>query len=277
MTTTIDPGGLRAGYVRHCLGLAGRSGVPVAAGAEVSLTRRVPAMPYVAEDFWPAGTEPVTSRPGEALDLLAASIDRAATVVAIGPLTNLALLEVARPGSLARVPLVVMGGWVRPMDADLPAYGPADDWNVAWDTDAARIVLESAGDLTLVTLADTLRTHVRAVHLPRLRSAGPLGELLARQAVAYAELRDHAALARAHEGLPDDLLHFLHDPLACAVALGWPGARTELLRLRPQQAGDGALSMVPDPAGRAVRVVTAVDGPAFAERWLQAVESLPAT
>jgi purine nucleosidase len=172
------------------------------------------------------------------------------------------------------VPLVVMGGWVRPMDADLPAYGPADDWNVAWDIAAARTVLESAGDLTLVTLADTLRTHVRAVHLPRLRSAGPLGELLARQAVAYAELRDHAALARAHEGLPPDLLHFLHDPLACAVALGWSGVRTDRLRLRPQQAGDGALSMVPDPGGRAVRVVTAVDGPAFAERWLQAVESL---
>ena len=74
-----------------------------------------------------------------------------------------------------------------------------------------------------MTLADTLRTHLRAAHLPRLRAAGPVGALLAGQAEQYAALRDHAGLARAHAGLPDDLLHFLHDPLAVATALGWPG------------------------------------------------------
>jgi inosine-uridine nucleoside N-ribohydrolase len=38
ITTTIDPGGRRAGCVAHCLKLAGRDDIPVAAGAGVSLT-----------------------------------------------------------------------------------------------------------------------------------------------------------------------------------------------------------------------------------------------
>src|SRR6266536_5765741 len=38
ITTTIDPGGRRAGCVAHCLQLAGRDDIGVAAGAGVSLT-----------------------------------------------------------------------------------------------------------------------------------------------------------------------------------------------------------------------------------------------
>jgi hypothetical protein len=38
ITTVIDPGGRRAGYVARCLELAGREGIPVAAGAAVSMT-----------------------------------------------------------------------------------------------------------------------------------------------------------------------------------------------------------------------------------------------
>lgn len=271
VTTTVDPGGARAGCARHCLALAGRDGVPVVAGAEMSLTHREPAHPVLDERYWPSGPAPVTSPPGAALDALADAIRADATVVALGPLTNLALLELARPGSLAGVRLVVMGGWVRYPDDDLPPWGPDRDWNVAWDTRAARVVLGAARDLTLVTLADTLRTHLRERDLPRLRAAGPLGALLAGQAVAYAADRHHAELARRHDGLPDDLLHFLHDPLACAVAVGWDGVRTEERRLRPVLSG-GLLSMEPDESAAPVRVATGVDGPAFTRRFLEAVD-----
>jgi hypothetical protein len=34
-----------------------------------------------------------------------------------------------------------------------------------------------------------------------------------------------AELGRAHAGLPDDIVNFHHDPLTCAVALGWAGCR----------------------------------------------------
>jgi inosine-uridine nucleoside N-ribohydrolase len=270
VTSTIDPGGARAGYARHVLDLGGRPGVPVAAGAGVSLTSREPAYPFAGEPFWPTGVTPVSSSPGAALDLLRRSIDRGATVVAIGPQTNLALLEVARPGSLTDARVVVMGGWVRPLGPGLPDWGPDRDFNVAWDTLAAQVVAETARDLTLVTLADTARTHLREADLPRLRDCGGLGELTARQAVAYAAYGDHAALARAHPGLPADLLQFLHDPLACAVAVGWEGCRTELMTLSPVVA-DGGLRFVPDQDGRRVRVVTDVDAEAFRQRFLAVV------
>jgi inosine-uridine nucleoside N-ribohydrolase len=273
VTTTIDPGGVRAGYVRHVLDLAGHPHVPVAGGAEVSLAHREPAHPYVDERFWPPGIEPVRSAPGAALDLMRRNVERGATVVAIGPQTNLALLEVVRPGSLADVPVVVMGGWVRPLGPGLPAWGPDRDFNVQWDTLAAVVVAEAARDLTLVTLADTLRTHLPEADLPRLRGGGPVGELVARQAVAYAADRGHSALGRAHSGLPDDLLLFLHDPLACAVAVGWDGCRTEQMRLSPT-VSDGVLTFVRDDAGRPVRVVSDVDAPAFVDRWLEAVTAV---
>jgi inosine-uridine nucleoside N-ribohydrolase len=38
VTTTLDPGGRRAGYTGYVLDLAGRSEVPAVAGSEVSLT-----------------------------------------------------------------------------------------------------------------------------------------------------------------------------------------------------------------------------------------------
>jgi inosine-uridine nucleoside N-ribohydrolase len=272
VTTSVDPGGVRAGYARHILALAGVTGVPVVAGSGATLDGVVVA-PLTGRRFWPGGVAAEPAPPGAAVDLLAGSVEQGATVVVIGPQTNLALLEEARPDALAGASVVVMGGWVRPLGDDLPSWGPARDWNVACDVPAAERLAAAGAELTLVTLADTVRTHLRERDLPVLRTAGPVGDLLARQAVAYAADRGHAALARAHRGLPDDLLLFLHDPLACAVAVGWPDATTAALRLRPV-ASRGALTWEPDDAAPLVRVVTDVDGPAFTQRWLAAVRSL---
>jgi hypothetical protein len=79
-------------------------------------------------------------------------------------------------------------------------------------------------------------------------------------------------LGREHAGLPDDLLNFQYDPVACAVALGWSGATIEDVRLQPVWQ-DGVLSFQPHPEGRSTRVVVDVDGSAFRETWLSAVEA----
>ena len=74
---------------------------------------------------------------------------------------------------------------------------------------------------------------------------------------------------RAHPALPDDLLNFHFDPVACAVALGWQrcryrggsdraGVQGEMLRFRVTGKG-------------LTRLVVDVDGDAFAETWLAAV------
>jgi inosine-uridine nucleoside N-ribohydrolase len=112
VTTVADRAGRRAGYARHCLDLAGRDGIPVIAGAGLSMTTLQPADPVTGDErYWPPGLPCCPSPPGAALDLLLRNIERGATVVAIGPWTNLALLQIARPGSLHRTPVVATGGW----------------------------------------------------------------------------------------------------------------------------------------------------------------------
>ena len=118
----------------------------------------------------------------------------------------------------------------------------------------------------------TLKAHLRAADLPRVRAAGPLGGLLARQAEAHAADFGMAELGRAHAGLPDDLLNFHYDPVTCAVALGWPGAVVEELRLQPVPDGQ-MLRFRADEAGRRTRVVVDLDGVSFTETWLAAVEA----
>jgi purine nucleosidase len=268
VTTCTDPGGRRAGMTAWALALAGRSDVPVAAGAEGTLAE--PMVPFELPDYWP---EPIRSRPsptGQALGLLAAAAEAGATVVAVGPFTNLAQLEAARPGLLARTRVVVMGGHLPAAPAGLPPQGPDDDFNLQQDHLAAHIVLERC-DPVVVPLAATVQVWLRAAHLPRLRAAGPLGALLADQGEAHARDQGTTGLGRSWPGLPDDLLNFHHDPLACAVALGWEGVTVEEVPVR-LEAGGGRLRMATQAGARPLRVVTGVDGRGFEAAWLAAVE-----
>jgi len=271
ITTVADRTGRRAAYTRHCLRLAGRDGIPVTAGAGRSMTTLQSAEPVTGDErYWPAGLPCCPAPPGAALDLLHRNIERGATLVAIGPWTNLALLEIARPGSLSRAPVVATGGWTGLADG-LPPWGPEMDFNVQQDTRAAEIVAATA-DLTLVPLPVTLTAQLRAADLPRLRASGPLGELLARQGEAHGRDFQMTQLGRFHAGLPDDLLNFHYDPVACAVALGWPGATVAETRL--QLVRDDELAWFrPGTAGRPMRMLTDLDPGSFTEYWLNAVEA----
>ncbi len=272
ITTTADPDGRRAGYLRHFLHLAGRDDVRLASGAAVSGTTSLPMGDTPDHDrYWTAPVAPYLSPPDAALDLLEESIDRRATLAAIGPYTNLARLENARPGRLGGARVIAMGGWTGPLDPDLPPWAPERDWNVQCDTAAAITLLRHAS-VTWVPIAVTARAQLRAVDLPRLRASGELGNLLARQALAYAADRDAAALAASHPGLADDLLNFHHDPLTCAVAVGWSGVTVSPMTLEPVLEAE-VLRFEPYEDGLPCRVVTAVDGAAFAETWLAAVEA----
>jgi purine nucleosidase len=277
ITTVDDPGGRRAGYVAEVLRLAGRPDVPLAAGAEVSLTTGQPSGgPPPGPPYWPAEAAARPGRVGAALDLLTDSISFGAVIAGIGPATTMALLERRTPGALHTAHVVLMGGWVEPPGHGLPPWGPDDDWNVTCDVVAATEVRAAAGRLTVVPLAATARVHLRDRDLPRLRAAGgPLGRLMAAQAEAYRVDEGKTALARANPGLPDDLANFHHDPLAAAVAAGWDGVTIEDTFLRT--VGEhGRLERVrPDvPAARRVELVVGVDGPAFAAHWLDTVTAL---
>ncbi len=271
VTTTIDARGARAGATRRLLGIAGRGEVTVAAGAALSLSRKVPADDSTGDRRqWPGGVLPLATSPGSALDALAHAVATGATVIAIGPLTNLALLEVMRPGTLADMRLVVMGGYFEPPAEGLVPWGPGMDFNLQHDPDAAELVIDRAGELTLVPLPVTLTTWLRASELPGLRAAGAVGALLADQAAAHGEEFDMPGLGAAWPALPDDLLNFQYDVAACAAAIGWSGATLTDRRVATVRHGD-LLRTVDDPGGRPARVVSAVDGPALSAFWLRAV------
>jgi hypothetical protein len=105
-----------------------------------------------------------------------------------------------------------------------------------------------------------------------LRQAGPLEQLIATQAEAWAE--DHRMETRFGQtcsGLPKDTINFQHDPLACAIALGWnDGIEIEEIPV-VSEIRETWLRQRVDPAGKPTRVVTRVDGAKFADFWLKLV------
>ena len=113
---------------------------------------------------------------------------------------------------------------------------------------------------------------MRRAYLPRLRRANSIGALIARQAEAFArDERNEERIGQTCAGLPDDTINFLHDPLACAVALGWAGVGIETIPLRAELNDSGYLRAVPASDGKPTRVVTRVDGAGFGEWWLDAL------
>jgi len=272
VTTVADHQGRRAGYARYALRLAGRAGVPVAAGAEAAqgYYRTWPGLPDEAA-YWPEPVPPAPTPLDEALSLLQRSVEQGAIIAAIGPFTNLALLEKRSPGILRRARLVLMGGYVFPPRPGFPAWGSDMDYNVQVDVASAYYVMQRSNP-TLVPLSVTVETSLRRAALPALRRSGPLARLIARQAEAFA--RDEGIEARYGQtcpGLPDDTINFQHDPLACAIALGWnDGVQIDEIPLK-SEIEDGWLRQRVDAGGAPIRVVTLVDGGKFSEFWLNTV------
>ncbi len=274
VTTVSDAGGRRAGYARYALEIAGRRDVPVAAGADISLGCYQHWQPGFHPDenaFWPEPIQPAPGPDAEAIALLERSIKEGATIAATGPYTNLALVERRSPGILATARLVLMGGFVFRPRQGFPQWGRELDYNIQVDPESAQVVLERANPV-LVTLSVTLETALRRCWLPVLREAGPMGLLLARQAEAFAiEEAMESRFGRTCEGLPDDIINFLHDPLACAIAMGWSDSvEIEEIPLK-SEIEDGYLCQTLDTRGKPTRVVTRVNGPKFSEFWLRTV------
>jgi inosine-uridine nucleoside N-ribohydrolase len=267
VTTVSDPGGIRAGMTRYALGLAGREDIPVAAGAEGSLGGYF--IPLEFPDVWPEPIERAPSPPGAAVDLLLASIEVGATVVAIGPFTNLAMLEGARPGALAAAPLHVMGGWITPPPPGYPEWVWDQEVNTNQDALAAKVVFDRCHPVA-TQIAATLETFLRERDLPALDEAGPLARLIADQARARGRERTMHELPKRHPVLPHDLLNFQYDPLACAVACGWDGARLEEIPIRTELVDDRIRLHVSE-GGVRTPIVMGADGDRLARDWSAAV------
>jgi pyrimidine-specific ribonucleoside hydrolase len=200
---------------RRVLHLAGRSDVPVAAGAQASLVHPQPERAGHVHGAaglggvqLPPSPAPLDARPAVVAlaDLLMTSPEPV-TVAAIGPLTNLALLLGVYPEAAARIErLVVMGGSAG-RGGNVTA---AAEFNVWADPEAAQAVFSSAVPTVMVGLDVTLPTVLTADGIARFAAAGPVG------ATAAAILEKYVDNARTAYGIDGVVVH---DALALTEAI----------------------------------------------------------
>jgi inosine-uridine nucleoside N-ribohydrolase len=211
--------------------LALRRPVPrpiVAAGAPGPLARALTtATRYHGEDGlgdlpdWPE-VEPLPGSPGAVEVILDAARrhERDLTIIALGPLTNLALALKEDAGALERVGrIVAMGGAV-----DVPGnVTPTAEFNMFVDPEAAHRVLAAGLPLEVVPLDAT-----RQAVLPRAGMRATLGRAtgpLASRIQGFSERGFRIAHSDGEQGMT------LHDPLAVGLALDPSLGKWEAVRL----------------------------------------------
>jgi purine nucleosidase len=273
VTTAAEENGKRAGYVRYVLNLERREDIPVAAGADAPLEVGYPD----EESYWGSRVAPAPNSLDKALLLLKQSIEQDAVVVGIGPYTNLCLLEKRYPGILMTAKLFLMGGSINAPREGFPQWGYDRDYNIQVDVQSAGYVIEHSNP-TLVPLSVTVETALRRAHLEPLRRAGLLGQLIARQAEAFARDENmEEKFGKTCSKLPSDIINFQHDPLACAIALGWnEGVEISHIPLR-MELRNGMVHEIFDSAAKPLWVITKIDGNRFSEFWIDTVVGVAQT
>lgn len=272
VTTVAEINGRRAGQVKYVLELEGRSEVPVAVGADISQGFYPYELGLPPEDrYWRKPIAPLLTASNEAVELLKKSVEQEATIIGIGPLSNLYLLETKYPGILHDARLFLMGGYVYPPREGYPQWRDEDDFNLQVDARSALCVTEN-GNPTFVPFSVTVETALQRKHLEALRRAGALGQVLARQAEAFAEdEKIGEKFSKTCNKLPSDILNFQHDPLCCAIALSWnEGVEISQIPLKTELK-DGLLHREIDVEGKPTQVVTKIDGERFSQFWVETI------
>ena len=272
VTVVGDTNGKRAGYVKYALNLGGKEDIPVAAGADTSGGFYSMELGLPQENrYWPEPVAPFLNSTDEAIKLLKNSIEKKAIIIGIGPYTNLYLLDKKYPGILRQAKIFLMGGYIYPIREGYPDWGNNMDFNVQVDIKSAKYVLGNS-DPTMVPLTVTVETFLRKEYLNKLRTAGVLGKLLAKQAESFAEdEKMETRFGRPCYRLPKDFINFQHDSLTCAIAIGWnKGIETKDIPLIFEEK-DSQLCERVAKSGKLTKVVTKIDGTRFSEFWLERI------
>lgn len=251
VTTVIDDVESKTRLAWKMLGIFNRRDIPLAMGATEPLLD--PVMATSSREFGVLtrnDTIPDAAR-RRAVDLIVDTLlesRQKITVVAIGPLTNIALALKADPrikNNIERI--VIMGG----------AYFTSQaEYNFKRDRTAAEIVFHSGVPVTAVGLDVTSQGKLREKDLDQLRLAtDPMGQFIVR-------LLDLAE-EETHEAHPT-----LHDPLAIAAII-----RPDLVDFQPGTVdvplSGGGQSVFRPAAGSKTRVGAKVNAAAFLDLFTE--------
>ncbi len=187
----------RSGVTKKILQTYGREDIPVCTGAEK------PLIGHWDESRIPNSAPDYGEYYGESLPHAADFIIRMAqqvedlTIVAIGPLTNLALALAKAPHIAQRIRICMMGGQINRAHPE---------WNIVCDPEAARIVLESGAPITMVGLDVTNRCRFTREEVDMVKAAGNArSSMLGEMMETFIEKFGY--------------LPILHDPLALSVLI----------------------------------------------------------
>jgi len=189
--------------------MTGRSNFPVAAGASSPLIRKLVTAAYAHGNNGLAGVEFPAARldavKEPAADLISRLVRGNAgevTIIAIGPLTNVALALRQDPEIISMIRgIVLMGGSLSGGNVT-----PAAEFNFYVDPEAASIVFESGIPIRMVGLDVTRKVQLTEEHVAAFRAgAGRVSEAATRIAEAVMQM----ARGEKWQGGPH-----LHDPLA---------------------------------------------------------------
>jgi pyrimidine-specific ribonucleoside hydrolase len=171
------------GNALRLLHLFGRDDVPVGAGAARALTFEADlGDPTIHGQGGLGGVQLAlpnrSSDPRGALGLLVDLVEshpEPITLIAIGPLTNVALFAATRPDLYAKLDrLVIMGGGVHITGN----HTPTGEFNIWFDPEAAARVFAAGVDVTMVGLDVTHKAMFAGQDWAPLRGAGPVGKAI---------------------------------------------------------------------------------------------------
>jgi purine nucleosidase/pyrimidine-specific ribonucleoside hydrolase len=252
----------------------GHGEIAVAAGAPRPLVRQRHVAAHVHGETGLDGPDlPPPSRapePAHAIDWIATALvanPRPVTLVATGPLTNIALFLARYPELTTRVErIVLMGGAIAEGNAT-----PAAEFNIWADPEAAHRVFASGIDLTMAGLDVTHQALMTPVHTERLAGAGTAGKLVADLYDFYAQFHQrqygwkgapvHDAVAMAHV-IDGTLLNTKH----CGVIID---TGPELSRGRTHVDLSGRAGWEPN-----CHVAVAIDSERFLELLISRISAL---
>jgi purine nucleosidase len=256
--------------------------IPVTAGSATALLRpELTAEPVHGEDGLLGARLPPPvgrPRPGHAIDYIIDTVLAApgeVTLVAVGPLTNIALALRREPALAANVAgFVIMGG-----SSGRGNVTPAAEFNIAVDPEAAAIVFGAGWQVTMVGLDVTLQARATSAVRSRIARLGWLAEdLLLPCLRSYADGDDVVTLPGPDPDSGDPAVHDV-----CAVAcVAYPGLLgCQHARVEIETAGRWTAGMtVTDfraPAEQCnALVATSIDAEAFWDSALDAYSQVAA-
>ena len=255
------------------LDVVGATEIPLAAGADRGLIHTADSAGDVhgetgldGPDLPPPSREP---DPRHAVELIADKLrEQPLTLIAIGPLTNIALLLATHPELTPRIErIVIMGGAI-----GLGNVTPSAEFNLWADPDAAYRVFTSGLGLTMVGLDVTHRAMLSAERADALRETGRAGAVVAdlhrfyrqfhQRVYGHSDTPVHDALAVAHVIKPD-VITTEHLPVEIDVTQGPCRGRTVVDQLHRTGQENNA------------RVATDVDAAGFIDLLTGRISTLP--